>query len=334
MKPTLKDIALLADVSITSVSLVLNNKPNNLTDKTKKRIRHYAKELNYRPNKIAQSLKSSTSNIIGLIIPDLSNPYFSKLSKNIRLKMKQTNYLLLTFETDDFDQNESDFIDVLLSYNVSGVVYIRPFEYSPAEHNQTITALKDNRIPFVVLDSLKYSNHFNTVNIDNELGGYLATQHLIELGHTKIGCYSGPHHVESSKLRIAGYKKALEEAALPSDYIFEGNYGLGLEMDALDYFILQDCTAVFALNDMMALGLYKAARKKNIEIPDQLSVVGFDNIDLGEIIYPELTTVDQSMDSLVERAVAILEQSINGETAIQSSITKPKLVIRNSTRAY
>lgn len=330
MKYTLKDIARIAGVSITSVSLVLNNKPNKLSDKTRQRILEVATELDYRPNPIAQSLKAKKSNLIGLVIPDLTNPFFATMAKLFRLQFSELGLQLLTTETSSLSDSETTFIDMLLSYKVAGIIYFRPQDASFTIHNSTLETLEKHSIPFVILDSQEYGRQYNMVNVDNEYGGFIATEYLIEMGHRRIGCYAGPRHVNSSNLRLQGYLNGLAAHSIEDSFVFEGNYGLGYEGQALAYFIENGCTAIFALNDMMALGLYKVCKRRGVDIPNELSVVGFDNIAFGEVVYPELTTIDQRMDLIVRNAVEVLQIAMENGNSHQSRLIQPELLIRDS----
>lgn len=327
IKANIKDVAKKAGVSITSVSLVLNNKPNNLSEKTKKRIFQVAKELNYMPNYFAKSLKTNKSRVMGVLLPTLTNPFFSAFASQLNFFARKAGYTILINEYNPDIGNVQDAIAIFLKYNIAGVIII---QFNLSEEISLI--LSDLNIPFVIADNARDfpNKDYSSVLVDNFEGGVIATEYLIENGHKKIGCYTGPLEFLSTQERILGYEHALKEHDIDEKFFYEGNYGLGNEDEALTYFIENQCSAIFSLNDVMALGLYKAARKKNIIIPDQISIIGFDNIDVSELVFPELTTIDQSLNHISENAINILIKNIKNNKYHKDVLIKPKLISRNS----
>lgn len=323
MRVTIKDVAKKAGVSPTSVSLVLNNRPNNISKETKKIIFNAAKELNYTPNFFAQSLKSSMSDMIAIILPSLSNPFFAELASNLNTLAAEKNLTALIIETRYKEEPIDQIIDTLKKFRVIGIVLI-----VSSYHQDIINFIQEGDIPLVTTD-IKLDNA-PSIFVDNIHGGVIATQHLINHGHQKIGCYTGPKGIHSSDNRVKGYTKALKRNGINEMFFFEGNYNLGKEDKALDYFLCSNCSAVFALNDMMAYGLYKAARKRRLSIPNDLSIVGFDNISFSEVVFPELTTVDQPISQMSEKIISILIKNIQRQPVEDTTIIKPSLIKRNS----
>ena len=327
IKANIKDVAKKAGVSITSVSLVLNEKPNNVSELTKQRIYQAAKELNYIPNYFAKSLKTNKSKVIGVLLPTLTNPFFAAFASQLNYLASKVGYTILINEYNHELLDVQDAIGIFLKYNVAGVIIIQ------FNLNEEISAILSKlKIPFVIADNIGKipEKEYSSVLIDNFEGGFLATEHLINNGHKKIGCYTGSLEFESTKARIRGYKSALNKHNITEEFYFEGNYGLGKEDEALEYFLANQCTAIFSLNDVMALGLYKAARKKQIKIPEKVSIIGFDNIDVAELVFPELTTIDQSLNHISENAVNILIESIKNYKFHKNVLIQPKLISRNS----
>lgn len=329
IKATIKDVAKKAGVSMTSVSLVLNKRPNSIADDTKQRIFKAAKELNYRPNYFAKSLKTQESNIIGVLLPTLTNPFFAEYASQLNHYAKKMGYSILINEYQDNTIDIDEALGNFLTYNVAGIIIIQ-FNLD----KQTIAELDDLKIPFVIADSLREEpdSDFSTVIIDNYKGGVLATKYLIEKGHQKIGCYTGPMSLESTRIRFQAYCDTLKKYKIEEFFAYEGTYNVGNEDEAFEYFMENGCTAIFSFNDIMALGLYKAARKKQVLIPDQMSIIGFDNIPTSELVYPELTTIEQSLDVISKSAIKTLIRSIEVDSYTKKIIVPPKLIERSSVR--
>lgn len=316
-----------AKISPTSVSLVLNDRPNTIAEATKKRIFQAAKELNYQPNYFAKSLKTQKSNIIGVLIPTLTNPFFAEYASQLNYYAKKRGYSIFINEYKDnlFDVNDA--LGNFLKYNVAGIIII--------QFNLDETMIEDIanlKTPFVIADSLRADpkSDYSTVIIDNYQGGVMATEYLIRHGHRKIGCYTGPRSLESTKIRIQAYNDTLDKYHIDKRFFFEGTYNIGNEDEALDYFLANDCTAIFSLNDIMALGLYKSARKRQVTIPDALSIIGFDNIPSTELVYPELTTIEQPLDEISESAINILIHNIENTKYNKKTVLQPKIIERKS----
>lgn len=306
---------------------MLNDRPNTIAEATKQRIFKAAKELNYRPNFFAKSLKTQKSNIIGVLIPTLTNPFFAEYASQLNYYAKKRGYNILINEYKDTVFDVNDALGYFLTYNVAGIIIIQ-FHLD----DTMISDIENLKIPFVIADSLKADpkSDYSTVIIDNYEGGVLATEYLIQHGHKKIGCYTGPKSLESTKIRIQAYNDTLEKHQIEERLFFEGTYNIGNEDEALAYFLANDCTAIFSLNDIMALGLYKAARKRHIIIPDDLSIIGFDNIPSTELVYPELTTIEQPLDDISESAINILIHNIENRKYTKRIVVQPKIIERMS----
>lgn len=312
---------------MTSVSLVLNERPNTISAATKTRIFEAAKELNYRPNYFAKSLKTQESKIIGVLLPTLTNPFFAEYASQLNYYANKVGYSILINEYQNEISDVEEALGNFLTYNVAGIIIIQ-FNLD----SQSILDLDELNVPFVIADSFKENlkSDYSTVIIDNYKGGVLAIEHLIKNGHKKIGCYTGPMTLESTKIRLQAYRETLEKHGIDETFYYEGTYNIGTEDDALQYFIENECTAIFSFNDIMALGLYKAARKRHLIIPDDLSIIGFDNIPSSELIYPELTTIEQSLDVISKSAIETLTYSIANSTYTKKVVVQPKLIKRMS----
>jgi LacI family transcriptional regulator len=334
MRPTIRDVARLARCSIATVSLVLNNKDVSIPQSTIERIWKAANELNYRPNKLAVGMITKRTKMLGLVIPDNSNAFFGDLAKAIETAARKNDYNLILCDSDNNGQRDLEYISILSDRQVDGVIFVRS-EGNQQDDRKIIQIADQNGIPLVTVDRTMHGEKVYSITLDNFRGGYLAAQHLISLGHKRIGCYSGPLELNSSHQRLDGVKEALAEAGIPYDesLLFVGEYKLGRENEALAYFLDKKVTAVFAFNDMMAFGLYVSAMQMNISIPQDLSVVGFDDIFFCKLVSPQLTTVRQPVSDMGVCVVETLIRIMNGNNDGQPAIRKfePELIVRSST---
>ncbi|MBM4761246.1 LacI family DNA-binding transcriptional regulator [Bacillus sp. B15-48] len=331
MAVTIKDIAKNANVSIATVSRVINNKADGIREETKQRVLDAIKEHNYQPNTIARSMITKKTSTIGLIIPDIRNPFFPELVRGVEDFSKKSNYTVFLCNTDGDIEREKEYFNLMKEKSVDGVIYT----YAHGGFEEIL----NNNIPIVLLDRGLDENQFSGVCIDNEKAGYMATKHLIELSHERIGCITGPDNIQSSRDRLKGYKRALEEAGLPINQAFikTGDYQMEGGYEAAKLLLKENSvTAIFAFNDLMAFGVYQAAQEFGLTIPDDLSVVGFDNIKYNRLLQPKLTTIDQPTYRMGELATEILLDQINNDknNQIKSINLEPHLIIGDSSQVY
>ena len=332
-RPTIKDIAEKAGVSITTVSLVLNGKELRISAETKKKIIKIANELNYRPNKLAVGLITKKTNTIGLIVPDISNNYFGELAKGAEHEAGKSKYNIILSNTNDNPEKDLEYMNLLLDQSVDGIIMASSANSVDENAKKCFQLMEQCQKPFVLVDRIKIGEKYTSVSVDHELGGYIATKYLIDNGHTKIGCITGPLGILNSRLRFLGYKKALEDykISFKAKYVEEGNYHIE-EGERLAKRLF-DCnvTAIFAFNDLMAYGVYKAASEHGLRIPEDISVIGFDDLLYSSIMEVPLTTIRQPAYDIGETAVQkVIELSNNENTSNESIIYKPELIIRNS----
>lgn len=334
MRPTIRDVARRAGYSIATVSLVLNNKDVSIPQSTNDRIWKAANELNYRPNRLAVGMITKKTKMLGLVIPDNSNVFFGDLAKAVETFARKNGYNLILCNSDNNGQRDLEYIGILSDRQVDGIIFVRS-EGNPQDDRKIVQIAAQNSIPLVTVDRIMHGEQVYSITLDNFRGGYLAAQHLIGLGHKRIGCYSGPLELNSSHQRLDGVKLALAEAGISYDesLLFMGDYKMGRENEALEYFIEQKATAVFAFNDMMAFGLYVSAMQMNISIPQDLSVVGFDDIFFCKLVSPQLTTVRQPVSEMGVCVVETLINIINGDKENQpiTRTFEPEFIVRSST---
>ncbi|NMC45247.1 MAG: LacI family transcriptional regulator [Chloroflexi bacterium] len=337
----INDVAERAKVSITTVSHVINQ-TRYVSDDLTERVRKAMEELDYHPNSLARGLRSGKTKTIGLVIPDISNQFFAEISRKIEDKGYENGYSVILCNTDDDPYKEKSYIDVLLAKKVEGIIFIS----AGVESNHLEKTIKFN-IPIVVVDRDIKENDYDIVLVDNSVGGFDATKYLIELGHQRIACIAGPSPITPSAQRVAGYKQALQEAGIPIDtnLIIPGDFHYESGDKAMRALLAlpQPPTAVFACNDMMALGAFRAVNNQGMKIPEDISVIGFDNIPFSQTVYPTLTTMAQPIHEMADLVVDLLVDKIKlhrqrartneRELNYKRIVLETKLIKRNSCRA-
>lgn len=306
---TIKDVAQKAGVSITTVSHVINE-TRYVSDELTEKVYEAMRALNYRPNIIARSLRSGRTKTIGLVIPDISNPFFADFSRRIEDNGFAHGYNVILCNTDENPAKEEMYVNVLISKQVDGLIF---FSSGNSKSFKNIVSLGE--VPVVITDREPEEIDSDIVLIDNHAGGYQATQYLISLNHKRIACISGPSPIRPSAHRVEGYRSALEEAgiAIDEELIRSGDFrSLSGEREMRALLELSDPpTAVFACNDMMALGAMRAIKNANLNIPADISVVGFDNTPISALVYPQLTTISQPIKEMADLAVELLIEKID-----------------------
>lgn len=332
MGVTIKDISKAAGVSIASVSNVLNGNYGFVSESTKNKILKIAKELNYKPNRLARGLVKNKTNIIGLIITDIANPFFGELAKWIENKADSFGYNLILCNTND-DKNKVDsYVDVLIEYSVDGVIVTGDDNFL----SKHILQLKDFNIPLVSID-LDLGNDVYSVNVGNLEGSFIATEHMIKNGHRNIAFIGGEGTQGSRNLRLDGYLKALRQYDIPVNYdlIKIGNYQM--ETGYLYAKLLiengKKFSAIVCGNDLIAFGAMNAIKDKGLKVPRDVSLIGYDDIFLTTIMDPRLTSIKQPLSEISSYAVEVLVKLINKEEVEEKvKYVTPKLVERESVR--
>jgi LacI family transcriptional regulator len=336
MRATIKDIAKETGLSITTVSLVLNNKGGKIPESTKRLIFDTVKKLNYRPNFLAKSLHAKKTNTIGLIIPDISNIFFSELAKGVEDCCRKNAYNVILCNSNDEYQIEQQSIDILADRRVDGILIVMSSESFGEKNELRLASLYALGIPVVLVDCFDDTGNFSSVVTNNRLGAYLAVQHLLDLGHKKIGCITGPQKIKTNKERVDGYKECLIDAKINLDenLICEGDFRYQSGYNGALNLIKRDLTAIFCHNDMMALGALNAVRDRGYKVPGDFSIMGFDDIFFSQYLDTPLSTVNQSVYKMgLEASLIMFEEIKNSNQPKKNLIFTPHLVIRQSTAA-
>lgn len=331
MATKLKDIAKLTGVSIATVSLVLNNKPIRISPEKKQEIFDVATKMNYKANAAARTLVTKKSHVLGLIVPDLENIFFAKLAMSLEDVCLKNNYVLLILTSNDKLLYDTLLLDILISRQVDGI-FLCPSNESLSS-GEMINKLQSITTPLILVDRTFDALEINKVYFDNEAGAYGAVDHLIQKGHRKIAIIAPPSESKMGNSRLAGYIRCLEDHSIPVEdpYIFYGNYKFDSGYTLADEILQTDATAVFSCNDMMTLGFLRAVQNNKKHIPEDISVVSYDNILEEYIFGVEITSVIQDTKLLAEEAFRCFQKYIKTKklcTRILTTTLKLKESVR------
>jgi LacI family transcriptional regulator len=325
---TILDVGLKAKVSIATVSRVVNNSSHKVKSTTREKVLKAIRELDYRPNALAKGLLMKKTMTIGIIIPDISNPYYAEIVRGIQDMADQFGYAIILLNTDRNQDRIIKHIYFLREKSADGII----FSGGIIHGEKVLSSLKELRERVVVIGRHKVD--FPAIMINNIGGAAKATHHLIGLNHKRIGFIGGPDKSTSARDRLSGYKNALIQSscAIDKNLIKKGDltprsgYLLAKELIQKEQF-----TAIFAANDQMAFGAIRAAKELGSKVPNDLSVVGFDNIPFSSYFDPSLTTVEIPMYPIGSAAMEMLVNLISERKAEKLRWFDTKLLIRDST---
>lgn len=304
-----------------------------MSDVLRERVLKAMHELHYQPNALARSLRSKRSHTIGMLLPDSSNPYFAEIARSIEDTSFSKGYSVVLCNTDDNLDREQFYTNLLTEKQVDGIILV-----AAGESSKHIQDLQDRHFPLVVVDRDSPGVTVDSVQIDNEHGSWLATTHLIGLGHRRIACIASPSAITPSGERVAGYRRALRENGIDydEDLVIKGDFkpDSGYHATGQMLHMAKPPTAIFACNDLMAIGAISAATNGGRRVPQDLSIVGFDDIQLAKFTNPSLTTIAQPKQEMGQLATKLLIERIrNPKIHPHSVILESHLVVRNSTSA-
>lgn len=319
MSLTLKDIARKAKVSIKTVSRVINDEPM-VSNNTRRKVKAVIEELGYQPNLIARSLKKRKSNTIGFIIPDIGNPAFTEMVKGCMDSLNNMGYFTLLGSYEDDPQKELDFIRDFNSMLIDGMVIIPSMT-----ENRDISIFESINCPVVLMDREIDGLNMDTVISGNSNGAFRAVTHLVSMGYKRIVFLGGLKKVKPAKKRYEGWKKALDERELfDEDLVFWGSFstesGYSMMNEAFGSF--NDIDAVFAGNDIVALGAMNAIKDKNLSIPDDISIIGYDDMFFSQYLNPSLSSVAAKLFLEGKTAADLLLKRIKNPSGF-----KPKRIV-------
>lgn len=330
---SIKEIAKLAGVSTATVSRVLNGS-EKVRQTTADKVMKVVEEMNYRLDHVARRMKvkSTDSLVIGLIITDIGNPFFSNVAKGVEDVAFRNKHIVMICNTNESPDKENFFLNSLLSEKVSGAIVV------PTTGDGNYSFFQDlvrDGFPMVMVDRKIEGLNIDSVSLNNELGGYLATKKLIESGHRKIGIVCGIKGLSNTTDRLSGYKRALKEAGIgiAEEMICYGNYIEEGGREAMKELLsLEDApTAVFSTNNLMTLGCIKEIYHRKLSIPDEIALIGFDDSTWAEALLPPLTTIKQPGYELGANAAELLIKRLsNPVSSTMNIVLNPELVVRES----
>lgn len=329
--PTIKDIAKRAGVSGATVSRVINNLPN-VKPETREKVQKSINELQYYPNSLARGMRSKRTNSIGLVLADITNPFYAETAKTIIELAGKHDYSIILCNTNNDLNEQHKYIDVLLQRKVDGFIFA-----SVQCKDPSLDPVIASKVPYILYNRRMMQNdHINYVVLDNELGAYMAVEHLYKLGHRRIALVRGPNTFSTGRERFNGYLKALKSFGLKYDekIVLQGKYNEKESYDAAIKLISSKDrpTAIFASNDLMALSALEAVISSGLRVPEDIAVVGFDDIEIASHSAIQLTTISQNRNMMAEIALDSLRKIINKESLqlpVQV-VLKPMLTVRKT----
>jgi LacI family transcriptional regulator len=334
---TLKDVAKKSGVAVGTASAVINNK-SWVSEKIRRRVLKAIEELNYQPNQLARNFRTQKTNTIGIIVPDITNPFFPQVIRSIGAIAHQNGYSIILCDSNEDYQLGIEAFHVLLDKKVDGIILIggvvpkkELVKHLTKKHPLIVVIERDYGIPEIA-----------TVVVDAIKGGYLATKHLLDLGYNKIGIITGPleddDFYQGSFGRYEGYKKALQDynISFNPSMVKQADFSLKGGYQATKEFLKNDSQiqAIFAFNDLMAIGAMEAIKEKGLQIPEDIAVVGYDDIPEASYVFPALTTIRLPKAQLGKTAVEILLNYFKEKQQFSLKKVLPtELVIRQSCGA-
>jgi len=327
----IKELAEYAEVSIATASRAISN-PNRVSKGTRERVQAAAKEIGYTPNRLGAGLRTSKTGNIIVIIPDASDTFNSGAIKSIEKAASSHGYSVLLGDTQNLRERELAYGEMIRTKQADGIIFFSyriPFELNEGDSSKDLPPIVNSCEP-VAMDNVPL------VTINNRLAGEEATQHLLDLGHKKIAVITGDPATPSTKDRMEGYRYALKKAGLSprDDYVQEGLYGIeqGEECTKQLLLLKDRPTAIFCFSDEIALGCLSSLKKSGFDVPNDISVMGFDDIRFAKYFSPSLTTIAQPVEKIGETCINLLVNLINKKPIHEHKIIlEHELIVRDST---
>lgn len=327
---TMKDVARLAGVSTSTVSHVIN-KDRFVSEAVTRKVDAAIKELNYAPSALARSLKIKQTRTIGMLITASTNPFYSELVRGVERSCFERGYSLVLCNTEGNEQRMNRNLETLMQKRVDGLLLLCTETHQPSREIMQ----RYPSIPTVMMDWSPFDGETDLIQDNSLLGGDLATQYLIDKGYSRIACITGPLDKTPARLRLEGYRAAMARAgiSIPAGYEITGDFEFNGGFEAMQTLLShkQRPEAVFVGNDAMAVGVYKALYQVGLRIPQDIAIIGYDDIELASYMTPPLTTIHQPKDELGELAVNVLIHRMAQPTIQQQRLQlTPVLMARGS----
>lgn len=328
---TMKEIAERAQVSLGTVSNVVNG-TTPVREHLRERVLEAIRSLGYQPSQLARGLRRNSTNMLGMVIPDITNPFFPGVVRGVEDVAFKGSYRVVLCNTDNDPAKEQAYLDELRSYRPAGLLVI------PAAESNLSAELglpTPSSVAVVCIDRRPADWKGDAVMVANEEGAFQATEHLLKMGHTRLATICGPSHLTNATERLAGFRKAIAKQGIriAPEYIQEAKFDResGYRSAMLLLRMLPRPTAIFAANDLLALGALLATRELGLNCPKDISIIGFDNLDLGMFTDPALSSVHQPGYQMGARAARLILERIKGKKGRAQQIVLPtELKVRNS----
>lgn len=325
---SIREVAGAAGVSVATVSRVLSN-PEKVASSTRKKVQKAIDELNYRPNMLARNFRSARSYSLLVLVPDISNPFFALVIRAIEDRAQQKGYSVLLGDTRDSARREQDYMRLAETRLADGVIQLRPHSLGDAPSSESLG------FPCINLCGAE-STPAPSIRVDNVRAAEMVVEHLVALGHRRIGVITGLQENVHTQDRFQGYRQGLSNAGLKFEpkLVVEGNFSMPSGQNAGRQFaeMKQPPTAIFCMNDEMAIGASQGLKAYGLSIPEQVSIVGFDDIDYAKYNDPPLTTIAQPAEAMGTIATDLLLQLIDGQTLSRTEYVLPfEFILRDST---
>ncbi len=327
---TMKDVARLAGVSVSTVSRVINDTVP-VEPETRERVLSAIRDTDFRPNLLARGLRSKSGNLIGLLVPDILNESFALMSKYAEEFAERAGFALIIGNTNNDPDKEERFIRDLVRRHVDGIIFSRV-----SDESRILQIIKESRIPSVIIDRSLEQEDVPTVVMDNHSAGVMAAEHLLSLGHRRFACITGPMNIAIVRERFLGFQETVNRrgASIPESCVYEGNFKYEAGSRAIEQLGRQKekFTALWAHNDLMALGALNELQRQGKRVPEEVSLVGLDNISISKMVAPALTTIGQPFREMCGSAVDIILRIRRGEKIPQLRVTlAPELFFRGTS---
>lgn len=320
---TVKDIAAAVGVSVATVSNVLNGRPN-VGRATRQRVLRSAQQLDYRPNRAAQAMRTGRTRAIGLVLPDLTNPFFPELAQAVENTARSRGLLVCLVDSQGRPEGEADGFSLLMQHAVDGIIWCPLGPRLP-------TQLKNLARPVVLIDRPRPG--YAVVHSNYLMGGRLLAEYAARMGHRRVGLLSGPQHIESARQRRDGFVKALPSGSEIAWEVCVGFDGVLTEEACAALQRRRKATLIVAGNDLIAIGAIRRLAEQGVRVPDEVSVTGFDNIRWTDLVTPRLTTIAQPVGAIGARAVELMQERMSGEKIdSQRTVFDVELIERDSVR--
>jgi len=326
----MKDVARLAGVSTSTVSHVINNN-RFVSEQVREKVDQAIRELNYAPSALARSLKINQTRTIGMLLTASSNPFYSEVVRGVENSCYERGYSLILCNTEGDEERMNRSLETLMQKRVDGLLMMCTETHLPSAEILN----RYPSVPMVMMDWAPFEGRGDIIQDNALLGGELATQHLIDRGYTRIACIAGPQDKTPARLRLEGFHKAMTSSGLPvlPGYVVDGDFEFQGGFNAMNQLLTLELLpeAVFTSNDAMAVGVYHALFQAGLRVPQDIAVMGYDNIELARYLTPPLSTIHQPKDELGELAIdTLIHRMSDPDASQQTLVLTPELVERGS----